>query len=103
MRDYFENAQRERRVHHPPPRLHTTAPPTHMTFAERQLHVEMRKSLQHRQEGHDDRVRARERIMRHMVQNDMQLEIAHIQGLQSRMNLPAHLRTRLADIQGLVE
>ena len=103
MRDYFENAPRQRRIYHGRPRLHTTAPPTHMTFAERQLHVEMRKSLQHRQEAHGDRVRARELILKHQLQNDMRLEIDYIQGLQSRMNLPSHLRTRLADVQGLAE
>ena len=102
MRDYFEKAQREKRIYHGRPRLHTAAPPTHMTFADRQLHVEMRKSLQHRQEAHGDRVRAREHILKHQLQNDLQLEIEHIQGLQSRMNLPAHLRTRLEDIQALV-
>ena len=103
MRDYFENAPREKRpVFHGRLKLRVPRPPAHMTFADRQFHIELRRSLPMRQEAHGDRVRAREHILKHQLQNDMRLEIEHIQGVQSRMNLPDHLRTRLSDIQALV-
>ena len=103
MRDYFENAKREARpVFHGRPKLRAPKPPAHMTFADRQFHIELRRSLPLRQEAHGDRVRARQHILKHQLQNDLKQEIEHIQGLQSRMNLPDHLRTRLSDIQTLV-
>ena len=103
MRDYFENAPREKRpVFHGRPKLRAPKAPAHLTLQDRQFHIELRRSLPLRQEAHGDRVRAREHILKRQLQNDMQQEIEHIQGLQSRMNLPDHLRTRLADIQALV-
>ena len=104
MRDYFENAPREKRaIFHGRPKLRAPRPSAHLTFQDRQFHIEMRRSLPLRQEAHGDRVRAREHIIKHQKQNDIRNEIEHIQGLQSRMNLPDNLRTRLSDIQGLVE
>jgi hypothetical protein len=106
MRDYFENAPKQKRpnaIYHGRPKLRAPKPPAHMTFIDRQFHIQLRRSLPLRQEAHGDRVRAREHILKHQLQNDLHNEIAHIQGLQSHMNLPDHLRTRLADLQGIVE
>jgi hypothetical protein len=104
MRDYFENAPREKRPQfHGRPKLRAPKPPAHLTFMDRAQHHQMRRSLPLMQQGHGDRVRAREHIMKFQLQNDLQIEMHHIQGLQSRMNLPDHLRTRLADLTNLVE
>ena len=100
MRDYFENRPREKRpIFHGRPALRAPKPPAHHTFMDRQFHIELRRSLPLRQEAHGDRVRMREHIIKHQLQNDLKNEIHYIESIKSRMNLPDHLRTRLSELE----
>ena len=104
MRDYFENRPREKRpIFHGRLPLRAPKPSAHYTFQDRSFHLAQRRALPLRQEAHGDRVRMREHIIKHQLQNDLKNEMHYIESIKSRMNLPDHLRTRLSDIQNLVE
>ena len=74
-------------------------PSAYTTFAMRKQMAEMRGSWHLRQVAHGDRLQLTENIRRATEQNALKNEMSRIQGHQSTMNLPDHLKQRLSDVQ----
>jgi len=103
MTSYFAQVERKFEPFHRKDRLRKrgAANAQHLTFEMRHQHEKLRASHGLRTQAHTDRVRFREAVINHVKQNDARTELEYIQGLSSRMALPPHLRTRLADLQNL--
>ena len=74
-------------------------PSAYTTFAMRKQMSEMRGSWHLRQVANGDRIQLTENIRRATEQNALKNEMSRIQGHQSTMNLPDHLKQRLSDVQ----